>query len=212
MKNHPLRAFALSSVVLSLATFVSLPAAPAAAQYPKPSPYPITWELSFKYQTPKRIVVGVPGQSEPQAYWYLTYTVQNDSRREITFLPNFQMLLPNGQTIRSDKNIPPAVFDAIKQREGNPLLQNALQVAGVIRVGEDEAKDGVAIWPEPPGRMGNFSVFVQGLSGENVSIPGPDKKPVILRKTLQLNYLIRGDEIYPGEDQVNENPKQWIMR
>ena len=35
---------------------------------------------------------------------------------------------------------------------------------------------------------------------------------VILRKTLQLNYLINGDEVYPGEDVVNENPSQWVMR
>jgi hypothetical protein len=202
----------LAATLLSLATFVGAPTPLVMADYPKPSLYPITWELKFSHQAPKRIVVNVPGQIEPQAYWYMPYTIQNDSKQELTFLPNFQMLLPNGQTIRSDKSIPPAVFDAIKQREGNSLLQNALQIAGVIRVGPDEAKDGVAIWPEPQGRLGNFAIFVQGLSGENVKIDGPDKKPVILRKTLQLNYVIRGDEIYPGEDKVNENPQEWIMR
>jgi hypothetical protein len=35
---------------------------------------------------------------------------------------------------------------------------------------------------------------------------------VILRKTLQLNYLVRGDDVYPGEDEVNENPQEWVMR
>ena len=39
-----------------------------------------------------------------------------------------------------------------------------------------------------------------------------DGKDTILRKTLQLNYFIRGDEVYPGEDQVNDNPSMWIMR
>ena len=60
--------------------------------------------------------------------------------------------------------------------------------------------------------MGAFSIFVQGLSGETARTKGPDGKDVTLRKTLQLNYLIRGDEIYKGEDQVNENPVQWVMR
>ena len=46
----------------------------------------------------------------------------------------------------------------------------------------------------------------------HIDVKGPDGKPVILRKTLQLNYLVRGDDVYPGEDEVNENPEVWVMR
>jgi hypothetical protein len=60
--------------------------------------------------------------------------------------------------------------------------------------------------------MGRFSIFVSGLSGETATTKGPEGKDVILRKTLQLNYLIRGDDVYPGEDDVNENPSEWVMR
>jgi hypothetical protein len=42
---------------------------------------------------------------------------------------------------------------------------------------------------------------------------------LILRKTLQLTYHLNGDDVYPGEDVVNEgegrignNPKVWVMR
>ena len=73
-------------------------------------------------------------------------------------------------------------------------------------------KDSVAIWEEPLARMGNFSIFVQGLSGEAVTIKGPDNKDVILRKTLQLNYLIRGDEAFPGQNEVNVQSEDWVMR
>src|SRR5690349_15910395 len=125
----------LAATLLSLASFVAVPAGTAFADYPKPSLYPITWEIKFTPGKLKRIVVNVPGKDVPQAYWYLTYQVQNDTKTEQTFLPNFQMLLADGSTVRSDKNIPAGVFDAIKKQEGNPLLQNALQVAGVIRVG-----------------------------------------------------------------------------
>ena len=87
-------------------------------------------------------------------------------------------------------------------------------------IGEDQTKDGVAIWKEPTPRMGRFSIYIQGLSGEAVTLKDdqgnevktPDGKPVILRKTLQLNYFIRGDEVYPGEDDVNDLPEQWVMR
>ena len=29
----------------------------------------------------------------------------------------------------------------------------------------------------------------------------------IFRKTLQMNYFIRGDEVYPGEDEVNQDAR-----
>ena len=35
---------------------------------------------------------------------------------------------------------------------------------------------------------------------------------VILRKTLQLNYVVYGDELYLGLDETNVLPQQWVMR
>ncbi|HWP41192.1 MAG TPA: hypothetical protein VNL70_09720 [Tepidisphaeraceae bacterium] len=190
------------------------------ADYPKPSPYPRSWELDFSYDTPRRIVVQVPGSSIPQPYWYMTYTVTNNTDREQMFLPIFELLTKDGQVIRSDRNIPAAVFQAIKQREKKPFLEPYPAISGELRLGEDQARDSVAIWPEPHAEMGQFSIFVGGLSGEILALTdssgqpvrSSDGKPVILRKTLQLNFLIRGDEVYPGEDEVNENAREWVMR
>lgn len=202
----------LASMVLvgSLAGGLSLPSI-VHADYPKPSLYPVSWELKFTHSTPKRIVVDIPGQG-PTAYWYMTYQVTNPTDREVTFLPVFEMLTPNGDVVRSDKNIPGKVLDVIRGREGNSSILSQAQIGGTLRIGEDQAKDGMAVWEEIPGRPGHFSIFIQGLSGETATVKGPDNKDLILRKTLQLNYLIRGDEVYPGEDQVNENPSRWVMR
>ena len=180
--------------------------------YPKPSPYPVSWELTFSHDKPQRIVVEIPGEKQPQAYWYLTYTVTNKTGQERTFLPSFVMLTEDGRLIRSDQNIPPKVFEKIKERAGRRYLEPAHKVSGVLRQGDDQAKDGVAIWPEPSLEMGRFSIFVSGLSGETARVKGADDKEAILFKTLQLNYLVRGDEVYPGEDQVNEKAKRWVMR
>ena len=185
---------------------------PALADYPKPSLYPVSWELKFTHSVPKRVVVNVPGQNMPKAYWYMTYEVMNPSDREVTFLPTFEMLTQEGNIVHSDNNIPGRVLEVIRGRENNPNLMSLAQIGWVLRIGEDQAKDGVAVWEEIPGRLGHFSIFVQGLSGEAAHVKGPDGKDITLRKTLQLNYLVRGDEIYPGEDQVNENPSQWVMR
>src|SRR4051812_34552679 len=194
----------LASAVVT-ASLLSAAQVPALADFPKPSLYPISWELKFKHSTPKRVVVNVPGVAEPKAYWYMTYEVMNPSDREVTFLPVFEMLTQDGTIVRSDKNVPGRVLDVVRARENNSSLLSSAQIGGTLRIGEDQAKDGVAIWEEIPGRVGAFSIFVQGLAGESTRVKGPDGKDVTLRKTLQLNYLIRGDEVYPGEDQVNEN-------
>src|SRR5687767_4200623 len=52
-----------------------------ASSFPKPSPYPISWELDFTHGEPKRVVVTTPGQP-PKAYWYMTYSVTNNSDQE----------------------------------------------------------------------------------------------------------------------------------
>jgi hypothetical protein len=203
-----------------------------AADYPEPSPYPISWELDFRHEKPKRIVVQIPGQGN-RAYLYLKYSVTNNSKQDQTFLPVFEMVTRDGKILKSDQNIPQKVFDTIKKREANRFLEPHYKIGGNLRVGEDQARDGVAIWPVPMTEMGNFSIYVSGLSGETVTLKkGADGqmvkvKPeriaeelkgvkeedvVILRKTLQLNYVVYGDELYPGLDEVNVLPQQWVMR
>ena len=209
----------LAAGLLICATAAVVPSV-ARGDHPRPSIYPISWELKFTHGMPKRIVVEPPGQTVPQAYWYMTYSVTNNTDRERTFLPFFELVTREGKVIRSDKHIPARVFEAIKAREKNRFMQPSWEIAGELRVGEDQAKEGVAIWPEPEARMGQFAIYVGELSGEIAAVkdsagqPVKDGqgKPVILRKTLQLNYLIRGDEVYPGEDEVNEQAERWVMR
>jgi hypothetical protein len=200
----------------------------AAADYPEPSPYPISWELQFTHGLPKRIVVDIPTKVvAPQAFWYMTYQVTNNTDTEQMFLPRFELLGENGKLYVANQNISKRVFDQIKDAEHNSMLEPITSITGQIRIGPAEARDGVAIWPEPMLRMGHFSIFVSGLSGEAVFLKKTDgkfqkvdsaddlkdtKNLIILRKTLQLNYFIRGDEVYPGEDEVNVDSELWIMR
>jgi len=191
----------------------------ASADYPKPSPYPIAWQFQFQHDVPKRVVVDT-GKDAPVAYYYMTYTVTNNTGEERTFLPLFELLTSDGRVIRSDQNIPRKVFDAIKEREKKQFLEPWTKIGGELRLGDDQARDGVAIWAEPAARMGKFNIFVGGLSGEAVHLKndkGEDLKdkegnPIILRKTLQLDFHIRGDEVYRGEDPVDPSPETWIMR
>ncbi|MBC8108902.1 MAG: hypothetical protein H7Z14_20120 [Anaerolineae bacterium] len=199
---------------------IALLVLPVRAGHPKPSVYPVSWELKFDHSKAKRIVVEVPGSSTPQAFWYMTYTVSNPTDQEQNFLPEFEMLGRDGKVIRSDNNISPKVLDAIKIRERNKALQGAVEIGGPLRAGEDQAKEGVAIWREPDTRMGTFTIFVSGLSGEiaplkddnGQPVKDKDDQPIILRKTLEATYQVPGDEVYPGEDAVNEKSEGWVMR
>jgi len=203
------------------------PAAFAETEVPEPSPYPTSWELTFDYKAPVRIVVNVPGSVSPKAYWYMTYTLTNDGEETQNFIPQFEMLTEDGKVHRALNNVPREVFDTIKTRERNALMVAPTQVSGEIRPGVDQAKDSVAVWEEPKKDLDTFKIFAGGLSGEFVELKD-DKgnvlkdakgEKIILRKTLQLTYHLNGDDVFPGEDVINEgegrigkNPKVWVMR
>lgn len=219
---------ALLSSVLALGVAAAVaPLALAALDFPVPSSYPISWELTFKHGTPKRIVVDVPGSLVPKSYWYMTYTVTNDTKKEQSFFPSFDLLTQDGNVHPADKNVPPRVFDQVKAAERNQFLEDFTKLSGPVRIGEAEAKDGVAIWPETVTPAGHFSVFATGLSGEAVTMKMVDgkyqkvdqaadlkqiKDLIILRKTLQLNYFIRGQESYENPTEVVADGEEWIMR
>lgn len=219
MRNTVLLAFGVGLIA----------AAVWASRIPEPSAFPVSWQLDFENAIPKRIVVAAPNQTTPTAYWYMTYTVTNRSGEERQFLPAFDLLSEEGKLIRSDQNIPLAVFQRIRQVEGKKFLEQQNQLTGVVRLGEDQARDGVAIWPEPKPEMGKFTIFVAGLSGEEIALERKDGAYVrvtsmeglsaeqraalqILRKTLQLKFFVNGDEVYPGEDETNTGARVWIMR
>jgi hypothetical protein len=193
-----------------------------AGKHPEPSVYPLptAWYLDFKHGKPKRIVVAVPGQKVPAAYWYLQYTVTNNTGKEVEFLPDFDLVTQDGKIFRGDNNIPLPVFDAVKKDSGNDLLVSAAQITAPLHQGEDQAKDGVAIWEEPLQRMGAFTIYVGGLNSEftpavddkGAPIKDAEGRPITLRKALELNFVVWGDEIRPEKDDVQVKPERWVMR
>jgi|SRR6185503_798684 len=214
-----------STIARSFVFILILALFPTSSQaFPQPSAYPISWDFKFEYQTPKRVVVRTAPGREPEAFWYVTFTVANLSRAEHHFLPRFEMLTNDGEVIRSDSNIPLGVLETIRIKEHNARLEGLNDIAGVLRVGEDQARDGVAIWREPHPKMGRFSIFVAGLSGEAVILkddkgnpvektnPEGKKEPLVLWKTLELDYLMPGDEKNPGNDVIELVEQKWIMR
>jgi hypothetical protein len=210
---------------LTVATALAALSGVVALAVPKPSPFPKSWELKFRCDAPKRIMVTLPDRKTPQAFWYMTFTVANETNDEQQFLPTFDLLAADGSILRSDRGVPTAVFDAIKAREKDKFLEPLTKITGRLLRGADQARDGVAIWPEPDRKMGKFSVFVAGLCGEcefyrvvngeyekvekiEMDADGkPKEELILLRKTLQLNYEAAGDT-----DKAEPLGQEWVMR
>jgi hypothetical protein len=193
------------SVVFSIAM-------PLRADYPKPSPYPVSWELTFDHSLPKRILVQGPGDVNPLGYWYVTYHVANNTDVDkVLFYPKFDMMLEDGEDVASDMGVSTPVFEAIKKKEHLKYLQSNDTIGGELRQGEDQSKDGVAIWPEPRLRMGTFTIFCSGFWGETAIVKVGDKD-VVLHKTLQLTYHLDSDENHPGGGDLVQKDDQYIMR
>ncbi|HMO27379.1 MAG TPA: hypothetical protein PKB10_14030, partial [Tepidisphaeraceae bacterium] len=166
------------------------------------------------------IAVDLPGEALPKAYWYVTYQVSNLTDRERMFLPVFELMTDAGEIQRSDRNIPRVVFDRIKARVGDSMLQPAVRIAGPLLVGPEQIKHGVAIFEEPERDVREFTIFVAGLSGETAVPTDPDGqpltdadgKPIVLRKTLKLDYTTRGDRFFAGENTIELVRREWVMR
>lgn len=213
----------MRAVYASIAVAVGLMICASAGAFPKPSEYPVSWQFKFEHSKPRRIVITPRGSDQPQAYWYITYTVTNPGRDAHEFLPVFEMMSDEGAVTRSDKDIPTVVYDEIRIRERNKHLETVNQIAGEIRPGEDQARDGMAVWAEPKD-LAKFQIFVTGLSGEGEILKDEKgnrverttkdgkKEPVVVWKTFRMEYQIFGQDRRPGHENVQLINEEWIMR
>lgn len=204
---------------------------PAITAPPKPSEYPVSWQLDIDYQAPRPIMVTEPGQTKPKLFWYMTYVATNNTNEEQMFVPSFTLYTDTGEILPAGRNVPAAVVQAIRKLHRNPLLQEVSAVTGTILRGEDNAKDGVAIWPDFDPKAGKVDIFVGGLSGEVAVVKLPqgttikvtepdgfghektvDKDQIILSKTLRLRYSIPGEAKARPSTPATFVEKEWLMR
>lgn len=204
----------------------------AVERHPEPALYQASWELKFRHTAPKRIVVNSAANKNPVAYWYITYTVSNLGNKEQDFQPDFDLIASNGKVYHGNRAIPNDVFEAVRRAEANPLLMSPRKVAGMINVGAEQGRDSVAIWEEPQRKMGTFSIYVAGLSGETVTMKKAgdkfvridpkkaaeelkdvkDEDRVDLRKQLQITYSVLGDDTNVGQAPVQKKAEKYVMR
>lgn len=182
------------------------------AGVPEPSIVPRSWDLDLQVQTLRPILVQAPnGVFEP--YWYLPYKVTNHTGDERQFVPEFVMATDQGDILDAGVGVPPHVFEAIKKKLGNPLLESPNEVIGRLLQGNDFAKESVAIWRHPGHDIDQVRIFASGFSGETVRVANPvTRDTVVLRKTWMQVFELPGTLESIDRATVLPGPISWVMR
>lgn len=204
----------------------------------EPSPTPTSWELELRFEDPHRVEVQLPGESEPHVYWYMLYTVTNRSGRTQSFFPQFQFVTEDLAVHDTDMGISPLVFDTIRERHRQlyKYLVTPTKAIGELRVGDDNARESVAIWRDIDLRQNSFTIYVSGLSGEVRVVKNPSHNPgkpetqkqvgpdgierdipvnprnFTLRKTLEIDYTLPGSPLARPFVEAERQRTRWIMR
>jgi hypothetical protein len=202
---------------------------PGAGKPPKPTVVPLQWEFNLDLDDMRSIPVRPAGEKSERLFWYLRYTVTNPSDSDHVFVPEFVMYTDTGQVIRSGRKAPTDVFYAIKKLHDDTLMKTQTSMTRKLLMGQDNAKAGVAIWPDFDPNAGQVDVFIGGLSGETVAIDLPEpvtvtetdwkgethqvtKNRLLLSKTLHLRYAIPGDKAHRRFAVPKLTLKEWVMR
>lgn len=163
----------------------------------------LDWQLDFRPGALRLYVDPVDGGK----FWYFTYKVVNRSGRDRMWAPRFEFFSDAGEIKVSGKEVPSRVTEQIRTLLGNPLLEDQNQILGDILIGEENAKEGLVVWPAGTAEVNEFTIFVTGVSGKVRKVPDPKTgAPRAERWTLRFNYLVPGDAPARGSDPVGQVP------
>lgn len=192
---------------------------------PEPSLAPKSWELDFEFLDLQRISVVLPGDEKPTTCWYMLYTVTNNTSQDVAFYPSFVLVTDSYDTIEGGDGISPTVYDAVRKRYAKlyPFFVTPIKVVGKLLQGEDNAKTSAVVFRQFDASVDRFWIYVGGLSGEVVRVKNPAYSPdkgesssnqrsYTLRKTLQIEYAMPGDEVTHETVKPARVGYNWVMR
>jgi len=208
----------------ALATIAAGAGTPAAAA-PEPALVPQSWELDFDFHDPVRITLTLPGDQQPTTFWYLLYSVTNNTGKEVEFYPSFHLVTDTLQVVEGGANVSPRVYDAIAERHKKqyPFFVNPRAVYGQLRQGEDNRLTSAVVFRNFDAAASRFTVYVGGLAGEMVRVANPAFSPrkqesdknqrfFVLRKTLAIQYDLPGDSRTRAVAIPTRVKRDWVMR
>jgi len=178
------------------------------------------WTLDVRYEHPQQLVLPW-GPGGEQRFWYVILTATNRTGADAAFYPKCDLMTDTFQLIPAGRGVPPIVFDMIRQRHASryPFLESLQSVPNRVLQGEDNARDIAIIWRDFDPQAAGFRLFIGGLSNETAVVSHPvavdadgNPLPIYLRKTLEMNYALRGDPALRSSIEVVYKGQNWVMR
>ena len=207
---------ALLTLLATLAVLMSA-AVTSIGMAPEPDAVPKKWELEVT-PGPLRIATFRSAGQAPQRYFYLTYKVTNRTNSDVLFAPAFDLVTDDGGVLRSGRDVPADVTRKIISDLANSQIQDQISIVGTFLQGEENALDGVVVWPASDMAMNEIAIFGSGFSGETkvIQIAAKDtgkKVDVTLRKALSLRYSVHGEIVNMSSgDEFEIAEQRWVMR
>lgn len=194
-----------------------------AAPEPALVPGPNIWQLELElHGEPQQLTMKLPTWNKPRTYWYMPYTITNNTGRDVDFYPQFDLLTDTFSLVHGGVEVRKPVFDRIKQLYSTtlPYLEPESEITGRILQGQDNARSSVIIFRDFDPNATSVKIFIAGLSNETVKVLHPAAinprtkmpKEVLLRKSLMLQYDVPGDRFNPENRVMLYRGREWLMR
>ncbi len=181
------------------------------------------WMLDFHFKDPRLVTVDIPGKGRTLV-WYLWYQVTNNTGEARTFVPDLIWVCHDEGAVHHDRVMPKAQMTIQRLEDPTGLydIKNSVTMAldpvplskefneKGERISYPKAVTGVATWGDISPKCDRFSIYVYGLSDGWATVDGPDGKPILRRKALQLKFKRLGDEYNQNAGQIRYQGHEWV--
>ena len=193
-----------AAVAAIIAILTAVPTAVEARSTASPAGLVAGWEIDF---TPGDLRLYVD-PTDGRYYWYFTYTVTNRGASDLVFAPKIELFLDSGEVMRSGRGVPTRVVEQVRRLLGDPLLEDQNRIIGDLRVGRENARSGIAMWPAEDQDVTELTLFFQGLSSDRKVVKNPQTgKDVSLYRTRRREYLVPGNPEDRGSRPLDLHPR-----
>ncbi|MCA9300837.1 MAG: hypothetical protein KDA28_17325, partial [Phycisphaerales bacterium] len=137
---------------------------------------------------------------------------------DLYFAPLWELATDGGELIRSGRGVGSGVTESLLGQLDNTFLESQEAIVGPLLQGEENAKEGLVVWPANDLSVDEIRIYGAGFSGETRTITvfnpesGNHDRRVVLRKTLMLAHSAPGEITPNARRPLQREEERWIMR